>query len=210
VIARGLSAERLAEQLALIERLNDRFAPFRILSGIEVDILEDGSLDQDPSLLARLDVVVASVHSKLKMEKTAMTERMLNAISNPHMDVLGHCTGRIVVGRGRPESSFDAERVFAACAERSKAIEINARPERLDPPRRLLRMARELGCLFCVNTDAHNVGQLDWQINGCERAVECEVEASSIINAWDSDSLLLWSASHAATIGAGNATRQLG
>jgi putative hydrolase len=197
VIARGLSAERLAEQLALIERLNETLAPFRVLSGIEVDILDDGSLDQDPSLLARLDIVVASVHSNLRMEKMTMTERMLNAIANPHMDVLGHCTGRIVVGRGRPESTFDAERVFAACAKWNKAIEINARPERLDPPRRLLHEARALGCRFCVNTDAHNLGQLDWQINGCERAVECEIEASSVVNTWNVGALLDWSASHA-------------
>src|SRR5207302_6578076 len=129
-IARGLTAERLAAQLALIEEQNQRLAPFRILRGIEVDILEDGSLDQDPVLLAQLDIVVASVHSKLRMDAASMTERMLAAVSNPFMDVLGHCTGRIVVGRGRPESSFDAARVFAACAERNKAIEINSRPER--------------------------------------------------------------------------------
>ena len=196
-VARGLSPERLAEQLAVIQRLNERTAPFRVLTGIEVDILEDGSLDQDPQLLAELDVVVGSVHSKLRMESALMTARMLKAIDNAHMDVLGHCTGRIVVGRGRPESSFDAERVFGACAERSKAIEINARPERLDPPRRLLRMARELGCLFCVNTDAHNMGQLDWQANGCERAVECGVEAPSIVNTWEIRALLDWAASHA-------------
>jgi len=197
-IARGLSADRLKGQLALIERLNEQLAPFRILTGIEVDILEDGSLDQQPDLLARLDVVVASVHSKLRMEGDAMTERMLAAISNPCMDILGHCTGRIVVGRGRPESSFDAERVFAACAERDKAIEINSRPERLDPPRRLMRLARELGCRFAINTDAHNVGQLEWQANGCERCVECAIEARSIVNAWEAPELLAWTASHRA------------
>jgi putative hydrolase len=196
-IARGLTAERLAKQLALIERLNQNLAPFCILTGIEVDILEDGSLDQDPDLLARLDIVVASVHSKLRMDRAPMTERMLAAVRNPHMDVLGHCTGRIVVGRGRPESSFDAERVFAACAEWDKAIEINSRPERLDPPRRLMRMARGLGCRFCVNTDAHTLGQLEWQISGCERAVECNISAPWIVNAWNRPTLLDWSSSHA-------------
>jgi putative hydrolase len=196
-IARGLTAERLAEQLALIERVNEKVAPFRILTGIEVDILEDGTLDQTPELLARLDVVVASVHSKLKMDGAAMTERMLAAVRNPNMDVLGHCTGRIVVGKGRPESSFDAERVFAACAENDKAIEINSRPERLDPPRRLLRLGRELGCRFCVNTDAHSPGQLDWQVNGCERAAECGITSAEIVNARDLGALLAWTASHA-------------
>jgi putative hydrolase len=196
-VARGLTAERLAAQLDLIARCNEEMAPFRVLTGIEVDILEDGSLDQEPDLLARLDVVVASVHSKLRMEGAAMTERMLAAIANPHMDVLGHCTGRIVVGRGRPESAFDAARVLDACAAGRKAIEINSRPERLDPPRRLLHLARELGCLFSVNTDAHNPGQLEWQINGCERAAACGIEATSVVNAWDLPKLLAWSASHA-------------
>ena len=195
-IARGLSADRLEGQLALIERLNDQFAPFRILTGIEVDILEDGALDQRPDLLARLDVVVASVHSKLRMDGDPMTKRMLAAIANPNMDILGHCTGRIVVGRGRPESSFDAERVFAACRKENKAIEINSRPERLDPPRRLVRLARELGCRFAINTDAHTVGQLEWLLNGCERCVECGVDAQSIVNAGDAPTLLGWTRSH--------------
>jgi len=195
-IARGLSAERLAEQIDLIERLNDKLAPFRLLTGIEVDILEDGTLDQSPDLLRRLDVVVASVHSKLRMEEAAMTERMIAAVRNPHMDVLGHCTGRIVVGKGRPESTFDAARVFSACVEKGKAIEINSRPERLDPPRRLLRLAREMGCRFSINTDAHTTGQLDWQLFGCERAVECGISAAIVVNAWDASTLLAWTSSH--------------
>jgi putative hydrolase len=197
-IAHGLSADRLEGQLSLIERLNEQFTPFRILTGIEVDILEDGSLDQHPDLLARLDVVVASVHSKLRMESEKMTARMLTAIANPNMDILGHCTGRIVVGRGRPESSFDAERVFAACRKEDKAIEINSRPERLDPPRRLLRLARELGCRFAINTDAHTVGQLEWLLNGCERCVDCSIEAPSVVNAWDAPDLLAWTRAHRA------------
>src|SRR5689334_1371511 len=105
-IAHGLSAERLREQLKVVDALNEQLAPFRILTGIEVDILEDGGLDQDPALLAQLDVVVASVHSKLRMDGEAMTRRMIGPLANPRMDILGHCTGRIVVGRGRPESSF--------------------------------------------------------------------------------------------------------
>jgi putative hydrolase len=198
-VARGLTRERLREQLAAIGELNPSFAPFRILTGIEVDILEDGSLDQDPDLLARLDVVVGSVHSKLRMPERDMTERMLAAIQNPHLDVLGHCTGRIIVGRGRPESSFDAERVFAACAAWDKAVEINSRPERLDPPRRLLRTASGLGCRFCIDTDAHAPGQLDWQANGCERAVECGIPADRIVNTWNTEALLAWTSAHDAS-----------
>jgi len=144
-VAHGLSAERLEKQLDVVAALNDEFAPFRILTGIEVDILDDGTLDQKPSLLARLDVVVASVHSKLRMQALEMTPRLVAAISNPHTDILGHCTGRLVTGRGRPESEFDAEVVFAACAQFDVAVEINSRPERLDPPKRILRLAVEAG-----------------------------------------------------------------
>jgi putative hydrolase len=92
-IAHGLSAERLREQLKVVRALNEKLAPFRILTGIEVDILDDGSLDQEPDLLAQLDVVVASVHSKLRMDGERMTSRMIRAVANPHVDILGHCTG---------------------------------------------------------------------------------------------------------------------
>ncbi len=165
--------------------LNEELAPFRILTGIEVDILDDGSLDQDPALLARLDVVVASVHSKLRMPSASMTPRMVAAIANPAVDVLGHCTGRMVTGnRNRPESEFDAEIVFEACRRFGVAVEVNSRPERLDPPRRLLGLAVETGCLFSIDTDAHAPGQLDWQPYGCERAQECGVGADTVIDTW--------------------------
>src|SRR5947209_3962137 len=193
-IARGLSPERLREQLRIVADLNERLAPFRVLTGIEVDINEDGSLDQEPELLAQLDVVVASVHSKLRAPREDMTRRMVTAIANPHMDVLGHCTGRIVVGRGRPESEFDHEIVFEACRQFGVAVEINSRPERLDPPKRLLSLAVEMGCEFSIDTDAHAPGQLDWQANGCERAVECGVPIDRVINTRDADDLLAWTA----------------
>jgi putative hydrolase len=197
-VANGLSAERLEKQLDVVAELNEELAPFRILTGIEVDILEDGTLDQKPSLLARLDVVVASVHSKLRMPSAEMTPRMVAAISNPHMDVLGHCTGRLVTGgRGkRPESDFDADVVFAACAQFGVAVEINSRPERLDPPKRLLRLAVEAGCLTSIDTDAHAPGQLDWQPYGCERAVRCGVAVEKVVNSWPADRLLAWTADH--------------
>ncbi|MBT2406112.1 MULTISPECIES: PHP domain-containing protein [unclassified Streptomyces] len=191
-VARGLSPERLREQLGVLTELNETWAPFRLLTGIECDILLDGALDQEPGLLDGLDVVVASVHSKLRMDAPAMTRRLLAAVRNPLMDVLGHCTGRLVTGRGRPESQFDAEAVFSACAESGTAVEINSRPERLDPPRRLLRLAVEAGTLFAINTDAHAPGQLDWQITGCERAVECGVPAERIVNTWPAEQLRTW------------------
>lgn len=191
-VARGLSPDRLREQLDVVAALNATWAPFRLLTGIECDILDDGSLDQEPDLLERLDLVVGSVHSKLRMDAPAMTRRMLAAVRNPLMDVLGHCTGRLVTGRTRPESQFDAEAVFAACAETGTAVEINSRPERLDPPRRLLRLAVAAGTFFAIDTDAHAPGQLDWQVLGCERAVECGVPTERVINTWPADRLVTW------------------
>jgi putative hydrolase len=191
-VARGLSPERLREQLDVVAEINDRLHPFRILTGIECDINLDGSLDQEPELLERLDLVVASVHSKLRMSADEMTPRMVAAISNPHTDVLGHCTGRIVTGKGRPESEFDAEVVFAACAQFDVAVEINSRPERLDPPKRLLRLAIEAGCKVSIDTDAHAPGQLSWQPLGCERAVLTGVDPERVVNTWGADDLLSW------------------
>ncbi|MEV6315730.1 PHP domain-containing protein [Streptomyces sp. NPDC051776] len=189
-VARGLSPDRLREQLDVVEALNDELAPFRLLTGIEVDILADGTLDQEPELLDRLDLVVASVHSKLRMERPYMTRRMIAAVRNPLVDVLGHCTGRL--RSSRPESQFDADAVFAACAESGTAVEINCRPERLDPPRRLLRQAVDAGVFFAIDSDAHAPGQLDWQMNGCTRAAECGVPTEQIINTWAEQGLLTW------------------
>ncbi|TQK42905.1 putative hydrolase [Streptomyces sp. SLBN-118] len=197
-VASGLSAERLREQLEVVAELNDRWAPFRLLTGIECDILSDGSLDQEPELLDELDLVVVSVHSELRMDSAAMTRRLVKAVKNPLADVLGHCTGRLVSGRRRPESQFDAEEVFAACAAHGTAVEINSRPERIDPPRRLLRQAVAAGALFSVDSDAHAPGQLDWQIIGCARAEECEVPAERVINTWRAGDLLDWTVSRAA------------
>ena len=197
-VAKGLSAERLRAQLDEVAALNEELAPFRVLTGIEVDILEDGSLDQEEELLARLDVVVASVHSKLRMDRENMTRRMAVAVANPHVDILGHCTGRLVVGRGRPESEFDAELIFTACREYGTAVEINSRPERLDPPKRLLRMALDMGCLVSIDTDAHAPGQLEWQVFGCERAADCGVPADRVINTRTVDDLLAWTAAKGA------------
>jgi putative hydrolase len=197
-VAHGLNAERLRLQLEIVSELNEELAPFRILTGIEVDILEDGALDQDDELLAELDVVVASVHSKLRMDAPEMTRRMLRAIESPHTDILGHCTGRILAGRGRPQSTFDAEAVFEACARTGTAVEINSRPERLDPPVDLLDLALSLECVVVVDTDAHAPGQLEWQRNGCEQAAVAGVPVERVMNALPLDDLLAWTASHAA------------
>jgi putative hydrolase len=211
-VANGLSADRLRQQLDVVAELNEAFAEqassgaapaFRILTGIECDINPDGTLDQEPELLSRLDLVVASVHSKLRMPREQMTARMVAAISNPHTDVLGHCTGRQVLGhgrggKGRPESEFDPDVVFAACAMFEVAVEVNSRPERLDPPKRLLRLAVEAGCRVAIDTDAHAPGQLSWQSIGCERAYLCGVRPDRVVNAWSAEDLLRWTGRHCA------------
>ena len=181
-VASGLSAQRLEQQLELVGRLNTELAPFRILTGIEVDILDDGSLDQTDELLGRLDLVVASVHSQLRMPSGPMTARMIAAVSSPHVDVLGHCTGRLLGGRGRPESAFDARAVFAACRDQGVAVEINCRPERQDPPDNLMRLAAETGCVFAIDSDAHAPGQLDWLEYGCLRAARVAIPPERVIN----------------------------
>jgi putative hydrolase len=217
-VAHGLNRDRLLQQLDVIAELNEQMAPFRILTGMEVDILEDGSLDQDEDMLDRLDVVVGSVHSKLRMDGPEMTRRMVMAIASPHIDILGHCTGRqvakaqverVLTGSDadtpeperdddpkRPPSSFDAEMVFAACAKFDKAVEINCRPERQDPPDELLALALSWGCKISIDTDAHAPGQLEWQNFGCEKAARHGIELDRIVNTWDADRLLEWTESH--------------
>jgi putative hydrolase len=197
-VAHGLTADRLRAQLDEVAELNEALAPFRILTGIEVDILEDGALDQREDLLARLDVVVASVHSKLRMERQDMTRRMVTAVASPHVDILGHCTGRKLVGRGRPPSTFDAEIVFAACAQFDTALEINCRPERQDPPDELLVLAIDWDLRFAVDTDAHAPGQMEWQLYGCDKASRHGIPAERIVNTMAADDLVAWAAGHAA------------
>ena len=203
-IANGLSAARLTKQLGIVDAINEHLSSgrgatsdggFRLLKGIEVDILDAGELDQSEEMLTQLDLRVASVHSKLRMDRDDMTKRMLNAVRNPFTNVLGHCTGRLVTGnRGtRPQSQFNAPAVFAACVENDVAVEINARPERRDPPTRLLKMAMEMGCLFSIDSDAHAPGQLDFQIYGCARAEKLGLDPDRIVNTWPLDRLLSWS-----------------
>ncbi|WP_425841563.1 PHP domain-containing protein [Microbacterium sp. PA5] len=191
-VARGLSAERLRAQLELIPAFSGE--GFTLLSGIEVDILDDGSLDQETELLAQLDVVVASAHSKLRMDAGPMTRRLVAAVSQPHVDVLGHVTGRLVSGsRGlRPQSAFDARAVFEACAANGVAVEINSRPEREDPPDELITLALDAGCLFSIDSDAHAPGQLGLLDEGAARAERAGVPAERIVTTWPLALLREW------------------
>ncbi|KAF0969053.1 PHP domain-containing protein [Gordonia sp. YY1] len=194
-VANGLSAERLAAQIDAIDEWNSvQGNDFRLLRGIEIDILDDGALDQSDEMIARLDIVTASVHSHLRMDHDAMTTRLVNAASDPRVHVLGHCTGRRVVsGRGhRPPSTFDARAVFEACAANDTAVEINSRPERVDPPDDLIEIALAAGCLFAIDSDAHAPGQLEFKVLGARRAVEHDIDPGRIITTWPSDRLLAW------------------
>ncbi len=196
-VARGLSPERLREQLRLVPSFS--VDGFTLLSGIEVDILDDGTLDQEEGLLAELGVVVASAHSKLRMESAAMTRRLVAAVSSPHVDVLGHVTGRLVSGsRGtRPPSTFDPVAVFAACASHGVAVEINSRPEREDPPDELIAVALSEGCLFSIDSDAHAPGQLALLSEGAVRAERAGVPPERIVTTWPLEQLREWTARHA-------------
>ncbi|PPG86669.1 PHP domain-containing protein [Rathayibacter rathayi] len=191
-VAHGLSAQRLEEQLRHLATLDT--APLRLLSGIEVDVVEDGALDQSDDLLRRLDVVVASAHSKLRLPSREMTARLVAAASDPRTDILGHVTGRLVAGeRGtRPPSTFDARAVFRACADHGTAVEINARPEREDPPDELIALALEAGCLFSIDSDAHAPGQLSLLDYGAERAERLGVPQERIVTTWPLERLLEW------------------
>lgn len=196
-IANGLSVERLTRQIAIVDAISASLAgTFTLFKGIEVDILDDGSLDQTPAMLAQLDLVVASVHSKLRMNSAPMTRRMVAAVRNPRVNVLGHCTGQLVTGsRGtRPQSDFDARAVFEACAESNTAVEINSRPERCDPPDAMIRLADEIGCLFSIDSDAHAPGQLDMVAYGAERATRLGLDPERIITTWSADRLRSWAA----------------
>ena len=196
-VAKGLSPERLAHQIDEIGRLNEDLAPFRILTGMEVDILTNGRLDLPDDLLERLDVVVASVHHEIHMPADQMTRRLVTAVANPHVDILGHCTNRKLPGvgdrrgsKGRPPSQFDADYVFAACARFGTAVEINCRPERQDPPDELIELAIEWDCRLSIDSDAHAPGQLEWVVYGCDRAARLGIEPERIINTRSADDLL--------------------
>ncbi|MCM3896214.1 PHP domain-containing protein [Gordonia sputi] len=194
-VANGLSAERLDAQIGVIEQFNARGdVDLTVLTGIEVDILDDGALDQSAEMLERVDVVTASVHSKLRMEAAPMTRRMVAAIEHPRVRVLGHCTGRLITGgRGtRPQSTFDAHQVFSTCRDTNTAVEINSRPERVDPPDDLLALARDLGCLFAIDSDAHAPGQLEFKALGAQRAEAMGIDQDRVVTTWSLRRLREW------------------
>ncbi len=177
----GLDEKRLREQWSEIARVQDEVGDqIRIFRGQEVDILKDGSLDQPDHVLAELDVVVASVHSFMDLDRDGMTKRVVRAVSHGAVDILGHATGRLL-GRREPYA-IDMEAVLDACLEHGVAIEINAHPRRLDVDDRIARRARELGVMVVIDTDAHEVRGLDVLRFGVDQARRGWLEKGDVLN----------------------------
>lgn len=181
-VAGGLSPEKLQKQVQEIEELNSRLRDFRLLTGTEVDILEDGSLDYTDDILTRLDVVIASVHSHFRQDENTMTRRIIKAISNPHVDILGHPSGRLL-GRREPYA-VDLEAVLEAAARTQTVLEINASPERLDLTDYWVKRAREMGIVLAANSDAHIGSRLQDMNYGIGVARRGWLEADDLINTW--------------------------
>ena len=180
--AGGLSLDEIAEQHREADKLNKRYGKsFRILKGIEADILGDGSLDYPDRVLGKFDFVVASIHSRFKMTKKEQTDRILKAIENPHTTIIGHMTGRQL--QRRPGYEIDIDRILKACAEHGVAVEINAHPWRLDLDWRWHQKALEYGCTFSINPDAHSIRELDHMHWGVEMARKGGVPPDRVLNA---------------------------
>ena len=191
-VTRGVDAEALLQQRLEIDEVNNRYEDegidFRLIQGTEVEVLGDGELGLPDEVLAALDIVVASIHSGLRQERERITERCLKAVNNPHVDILGHPTGRLL-GR-RPPSEIDLERVLKACAETGTAVEMNANPERLDLSADHARMAVGMGCSMVINSDAHSITQLDLMRFGIHTARRAWLCAENVLNTRPLDVLL--------------------
>jgi DNA polymerase (family 10) len=188
-IANGLSPEKLRAQLAVVRELQPRFR-IRILTGSECDILPDGRMDFPDDLLAELDVVLASVHSRFKQSREEMTARMVRALEHPHVDILGHPTGRLI--DSREPYDVDLEAVFAAARRHGKAIEINSSPDRLDLRDAHARRAGELGIPIAINSDTHYLANLDFLELGIATARRAWLGPAQIVNAKPLGALLAW------------------
>lgn len=187
-VANGLTAERLREQKRIIHELNEKYADFTVLSGIEMDILPDGTLDYDDELLAEMDLVIASIHSSFSQPRETIMERLKTALNNPHVDIIAHPTGRII-GR-RAGYDVDIEMLIELARETNTALELNANPNRLDlaPPH--LRKAQEAGVPIVINTDAHSIDMLEHMPVGVSSAKKGWIKESTVLNARDTDGLL--------------------
>ena len=178
----GLNPERLSMQARVIDGLNRQQPGLRLLLGIEVDILKDGSLNLSDADLEQLDVVIASIHSHFRLDRKEQTRRLLRVIENPHVDIIGHLTGRMLNKRSGYE--LDLERILQAAAQHHKVLEINSHPSRLDIDEDVARRAVSLGIKIAVNSDAHHQGEMDLLRYGIFNARRGWVEAADVINTW--------------------------
>ncbi|HTL13142.1 MAG TPA: helix-hairpin-helix domain-containing protein [Bdellovibrionota bacterium] len=188
--ARGLKSEALTAQEKAIRKLQEKYDDIRIFWGVESDILQDGSLDYPDEVLARMDFVIASIHSRFQMDKAAMTERILTAVRNPRTTMLGHLTGRLLLGRKGYDMDF--EQVFAECTKRKVVVEINAHPQRLDVDWRWGPRLRALGVNVSVNPDAHEVAGLSDVVNGVAVARKALLPAAQVVNSRDAAGVERW------------------
>ena len=195
-VANGLTPERVRQQRRRVDALQKKLGSrLRLLHGTEVEILADGRLDYPDEVLAAFDLVTASVHSSLRQSRERVTERMLAAIRHPHVDVIGHLTGRMI--GTRDPADLDLEAVSQAAAEQGVALEINAHPERLDLNEAHARRATEWGCLLAINTDAHRPEHFDLRAYGLGVARRGWVTPANVVNTWDVDQVLRWAQGHA-------------
>jgi len=186
-MVRGLDPVRLAKQIDRIERLNETLTGFTVLKGIEVDILEDGTLDLPDSILQRLDLVVGAIHHRFDLPRAKQTERLLRAMDNKHFSLLAHPTGRLL--DERPGYDIDLLRVIRKAKERGCFLELNAHPARLDLSDTACRMARDEGVLVCLNSDAHSTYEFDNLRLGISQARRGWLEKADVLNTRSLDAL---------------------
>jgi DNA polymerase (family 10) len=189
-VANGLTPQRLREQRTEIDALNKQWNDFRLLQGCELEIRADGSLDFPNEVLARLDLVVASVHTSLRQDRVQITQRVLNAVRNPYVDVIGHPSGRIL-GQ-REESAVDLDAVITAAAQTGTALEVNSIPARLDLDDEHVRRAIDLGVKVAINSDAHHPGGLDSLLYGLATARRGWATTADILNTVALDEIRAW------------------
>jgi DNA polymerase (family 10) len=184
-VASGLDEQQLRRQMVEIDKLNEKLNDVLVLKGIECDILEDGSLDLDDDVLAELDIVVCSIHSKFNLPADQQTERVIRAMDNPYFHVLAHPTGRMLGQRGPHE--LDVQRVMEAAVERGCFLELNAQPERLDLSDTYCRLAKEMGLKLALSTDSHSTVNLNYVNYGIDQARRGWLEPDDVINtrSWD-------------------------
>src|SRR5579872_6816542 len=187
-VANGMDEKRTLAQIKKIRAAQERVPGIRLLAGIEVDILKSGKLDLDDEVLAQLDVVVASIHSYMKMERAEMTDRMLAAIENPYTQIVAHPTGRLVMRREAFE--YDMEKIYDVCAKAGVAMECNAYPDRLDLKDVHLRAAKQRGVKIVISTDAHRSNQLAFMQYGVRTARRGWIEKHDVLNTLPVDKFL--------------------